>query len=244
MAIPITGLGERDRFKKGNDVLNRQARAFIRELDKLSADHRLTAATVLFRELVRGHTTVDDEERLLQLLGVHSHPLAMPRIKSFMVSFRPGMMLPVRAPACPSGILGAACASTAEASSPEDAHRHLADLICLTRPVTINSFANAIGESVEVAERFCDGMVPGLLLEGEAVAFRDEDFETYVRSKLTANDELESHRRLADRLMAERTTDEFAATTCAEHLFLAGEHSALVELAVSPDLSVVGWGGC
>ena len=132
-------------------------------------------------------------------------------------------------------------ASTAEASSPEDAHRHLADLICLTRPVTINSFANAIGESVEVAERFCDGMIPGLLLEGEAVAFRDEDFETYVRSRLTANDELESHRRLADRLMAERTTDEFAATTCAEHLFLAGEHSALVELAVSePQPAAIG----
>lgn len=35
----------------------------------MPADHRLTAATVLFRELVRGHTTVDDEERLLQLLA-------------------------------------------------------------------------------------------------------------------------------------------------------------------------------
>ena len=42
VAIPITVLEELDRFKKGNDVLNLQARAFIRELDKLSADHRLT----------------------------------------------------------------------------------------------------------------------------------------------------------------------------------------------------------
>src|SRR5215207_3274705 len=41
VAIPITVLEELDQFKKGNSVLNLQAREFIRELDKLSASNML-----------------------------------------------------------------------------------------------------------------------------------------------------------------------------------------------------------
>ncbi len=40
VAIPITVLEELDQFKKGNSVLNLQAREFIRQLDKLS-DHNM-----------------------------------------------------------------------------------------------------------------------------------------------------------------------------------------------------------
>jgi PhoH-like ATPase len=41
VAIPITVLEELDQFKKGNSVLNLQAREFIRQLDKLSASNML-----------------------------------------------------------------------------------------------------------------------------------------------------------------------------------------------------------
>ena len=41
VAIPITVLEELDQFKKGNSVLNLQAREFIRQLDKLSAHNML-----------------------------------------------------------------------------------------------------------------------------------------------------------------------------------------------------------
>ena len=41
VAIPITVLEELDQFKKGNSVLNLQAREFIRQLDKLSHDNML-----------------------------------------------------------------------------------------------------------------------------------------------------------------------------------------------------------
>src|SRR5215207_672073 len=37
VAVPITVLEELDQFKKGNSVLNLQAREFIRQLDKLSS---------------------------------------------------------------------------------------------------------------------------------------------------------------------------------------------------------------
>ncbi len=41
VAIPITVLEELDRFKKGNDVINFEAREFIRAIDKLSGQHML-----------------------------------------------------------------------------------------------------------------------------------------------------------------------------------------------------------
>ncbi|MFN8153433.1 MAG: PhoH family protein [Bacteroidia bacterium] len=41
VAIPITVLEEIDRFKKGNDVINFEAREFIRAIDKLSASYSL-----------------------------------------------------------------------------------------------------------------------------------------------------------------------------------------------------------
>jgi PhoH-like ATPase len=42
VAIPITVLEELDNFKKGNDTINFEARAFIRVLDKLSGEYTLT----------------------------------------------------------------------------------------------------------------------------------------------------------------------------------------------------------
>ena len=41
VAIPITVLEEVDRFKKGNDVINFEAREFIRMLDELSQSNSL-----------------------------------------------------------------------------------------------------------------------------------------------------------------------------------------------------------
>jgi PhoH-like ATPase len=41
VAIPITVLEEIDRFKKGNDVINYEAREFIRSIDRLSASFSL-----------------------------------------------------------------------------------------------------------------------------------------------------------------------------------------------------------
>ena len=38
IAVPITVLEELDRFKKGNEDINFQARAFLRRLDELTSD--------------------------------------------------------------------------------------------------------------------------------------------------------------------------------------------------------------
>src|SRR5690606_15486131 len=41
IGIPITVLEELDQFKKGNDIINFEAREFIRMLDKLATSHTL-----------------------------------------------------------------------------------------------------------------------------------------------------------------------------------------------------------
>jgi PhoH-like ATPase len=66
VAIPITVLEEVDRFKKGNDVINFEAREFIRLLDKLSSQVLLQdwisltgAAKGRFKVLMNESSTVD-----------------------------------------------------------------------------------------------------------------------------------------------------------------------------------------
>ena len=69
VVIPITVLEELDSFKKGNSVLNLQAREFIRQLDKLSGGNMLDTwipldgpASGKFRVLTDEHAPVDAVE--------------------------------------------------------------------------------------------------------------------------------------------------------------------------------------
>lgn len=66
VAIPITVLEEVDRFKKGNDVINFEAREFIRMLDQLSGPYMLqdwipleAPAKGSFKVLMNEHSNVD-----------------------------------------------------------------------------------------------------------------------------------------------------------------------------------------
>ncbi len=69
VAIPITVLEEIDRFKKGNDVINFEAREFIRNIDKLSGSFSLQDWIPLngptkgkFRVLMNEHSGVDADK--------------------------------------------------------------------------------------------------------------------------------------------------------------------------------------
>jgi hypothetical protein len=126
-------------------------------------------------------------------------------------------------------------AAVEQASEPARARDHLADLVCLTRPVEIGVFAGATGLPIDRALAFCRGLVPGARIEGSSVAFRDEDFEAYLRSELLSSDVLTSHSRLADYFLALREVDASAAIVVAEHLALAGRDGELIALAVGED---------
>src|ERR1700684_2308953 len=70
VVIPITVLEELDNFKKGNDTKNFEAREFIRIIDGLSEDHKLTEwlpidpenSRGLFKVSMNGHGKVDAEK--------------------------------------------------------------------------------------------------------------------------------------------------------------------------------------
>lgn len=123
-------------------------------------------------------------------------------------------------------------AATRESANPESAEQQLADLISLSRPVSIATFAGASGVDVASAAAFCHGLVPGVVIDDGTVWFRDEDFETHLRDRVPEAARAASHARLAAHFMAERSTDAEAALACAEHLWLAGRSSDLLRLAV------------
>ena len=58
VALSIVVLEELDRFKRGNDLINFEAREFIRELDQLAGDGPLTDGLPLGPE--RGRLFVDN----------------------------------------------------------------------------------------------------------------------------------------------------------------------------------------
>jgi hypothetical protein len=120
-------------------------------------------------------------------------------------------------------------------ADPQAARTHLADLICLSRPIDLGVFATATGLSSGTAESFCRGLAPGVRLEGDTVAFRDEDFETHLRGRVSGVEMELGHGRLADHFMLRRDSDAHAAVAVAEHLRLAGRNEELIALATEEE---------
>ncbi|HVM34087.1 MAG TPA: hypothetical protein VM784_01960 [Actinomycetota bacterium] len=123
-------------------------------------------------------------------------------------------------------------ASTHESGDPQAGREHLAELACLTRPLRLGDFAALARLTVLEAERFCDGMAPGVVHHDGEVTFRDEDFETYVRSQFTDIETRGVHGRLGLQLLENRLVDPYAAIACAEHLYLGGHHGELITLTI------------
>ncbi|HEX4438014.1 MAG TPA: ATP-binding protein [Solirubrobacteraceae bacterium] len=120
-------------------------------------------------------------------------------------------------------------------ADPAAARVHLADLISLSRPIDLGIFASATGLNSATAESFCRGLKPGVRLEDTTVAFRDEDFETHLRSRVSEPEMKLAHGRLADHFMLRRSDDAYAAIAVAEHLRLAGRDEELVTLAAEEE---------
>lgn len=113
----------------------------------------------------------------------------------------------------------------------ERAIERLADLMCLTPPVELRLLGE-VAESDHDAELFCRALVPGLRLEGDRVVIRDEDFEKFLEDKLDPGVRRESHARLADLFWPRAEEDPYAAQMLAGHLYGAGRHVELQELAI------------
>jgi hypothetical protein len=118
-------------------------------------------------------------------------------------------------------------------SGKDAGYRHLADLVCLSRAVTVDQFAAATDLSEQGAQRFCDALAPGVIVADEAILFRDEDFEAHLRQLIDDDARLRAHNRIGDHTLSIRGRDEYAATVCAEHLYQASRSDDLIDLALN-----------
>lgn len=111
------------------------------------------------------------------------------------------------------------------------AERRLADLVCLTRPLALVHVADAWRVTEREAAEFLDALSPGLTIRDDHLAFRDEDFDTYLRDRVTLEEVVATHTRLADHYSQHVTTDPHAVEVLAEHL--AGAHLDLELVALA-----------
>ena len=124
-----------------------------------------------------------------------------------------------------------AVAALSESGTDSDGIALLANLISLARPVDLATFASASGVDEPRARGFVRALVPGVVVGGETVSFRDEDFETYLRGKVSSPALKESNARLGLYFLNRRAVDAYAAAACAEHLYKAELHNELISLA-------------
>jgi hypothetical protein len=119
-----------------------------------------------------------------------------------------------------------------QAVDPKWALERLADLMCLTPPVSFARLAEVAGCGGERIGRFCDALVPGLRIDADGITIQDEDFERFLEEeKLDGTQRRDANARLA-LFFADRQDDAYAATVLAEHLLGAEKFGQLVELAV------------
>lgn len=122
-------------------------------------------------------------------------------------------------------------AAVAQAPDEQAARERLAELVCLTKPLTTSRFRAVSGMAASHVRAFCKSLVPGVVIEGDVIAFRDEDFATFMRDKVGKDEETEAHSRLAD-LFLGQPGDAYAATVVADHLYNARRDEDLVTLAL------------
>jgi hypothetical protein len=113
--------------------------------------------------------------------------------------------------------------------------RWLAAMLALARPISTSTLAAVLGVDPAAVTAFAHGLAPGVTLAGEAIQFRDEDFETYVRDRVHPSDVTEAHNQLADMFLASRCHDADAAAHVADHLFAAGRLDEVLQLVLDED---------
>lgn len=124
-----------------------------------------------------------------------------------------------------------------ETKTPEEAEFRAALLLEMTRPAPVRHFARILGVSHDRALQYCKALEPGLVLESgkdeRTVGFRDEDFESYLRERLSSDVLLNANDSLADYHLQHATESAYSARSVGEHLFRSGRSDELVNLALN-----------
>ncbi|MEU5874264.1 ATP-binding protein [Glycomyces sp. NPDC047369] len=135
--------------------------------------------------------------------------------------------------ATPDALFDDIVKSALEVCPPHSGGVHwLALMAALSRPVGLAVLAEALGVAVAAVRDFAAGLHPGVHLEHDSIAFRDEDFENYVLDRLQPSDLASAHGRLADVFLPRHREEAEAATHVVEHLFSAGRADEAIELVL------------
>lgn len=131
-------------------------------------------------------------------------------------------------------------AAVTHTPDPERARQHLAVLLNLARPVSTRIFGESSGLVIGEAKNFCRALMPGLVIDDDTVSFRDEDFETYLRDKLSDDELRSAHDRLGTYFNDRAASDPYAARHVADHLFAARRFGDAIDLVLQgqPPLAI------
>jgi hypothetical protein len=122
----------------------------------------------------------------------------------------------------------------------DSARNRLALLMAMARPISLAAYARITKATAAEARRFSSALVPGLVIEGDMLSFRDEDFEAFVADQFTNEEQRAANSQIADALLIEQGSDSWAARFVADHLRRAGRSTDLIQLALEGgNLSVV-----
>lgn len=131
-------------------------------------------------------------------------------------------------------------AAIAHATDPDQAKQLAATLVCLSPPTPVNVLADVCDVSSEQAHNFCRALVPGVVFEGDAARFRDEDFENYLRRKVGDVALKAAEALLGEHFLSRTDSDPYAARSVAGHLFAAERHEDVIALALEgPEPDVI-----
>jgi energy-coupling factor transporter ATP-binding protein EcfA2 len=112
---------------------------------------------------------------------------------------------------------------------PDEFAAFCAALVALPRPIPIDYCAKISTFTRQVVMDLCADLAPGLQVEGDSVAFADEDIEDFIRQKAaTKLDQMLNG--AADVLWGDRDKNDYSASHVATILFATGRKSQLLEL--------------
>lgn len=106
-----------------------------------------------------------------------------------------------------------------EVTDPTTARTRIATLFAMQRPASMHTVALIHGASYGAVERMCLGLTPGVQVEEGRCSSTDEDFEGYLRDRISAAEIIAAHSRIADYFLSIHETDVEAAEAVCEHLY-------------------------
>jgi hypothetical protein len=104
-----------------------------------------------------------------------------------------------------------------------------ATLIVLPRPIPVLFCASLAGLPENTIRDLCWDLAPGLKLEGDGIAFADEDIEQFIRERAEEKTH-EVSQNAATLLWNQRASNAYAATHVAAILFRSGRSSELLQM--------------